>query len=131
MIQEDALRILDLTNKINIIDTKIEGVTSESIIAQKLSTIPGFGLVAKSELAGEIGTIDRFRDEAGLALYLGMSPLDNSSGKQKGAKTPKHVNTSGKAILVKPESLSLKVTIPFIHIEKNHAANFVGALNEA
>lgn len=29
-----------------------------------------------------------------------MSPLDNSSGKQKGTKTPKHVNTRGKAIMM-------------------------------
>lgn len=100
MIQEDALRILELTDKISIIEAKIETVASQSTIAEKLSTIPGFGLVAKSELAGEIGTIDRFKDESGLALYLGMSPLDNSSGKQKGTKTAKHVNTRAKAIMM-------------------------------
>jgi transposase len=83
MIQEDAFRILELSDKINVIEAKIEDVTSRSMIAQKIFTIPGFGPVAKSELAGEVGTIDRFKDEAGLALYLGMAALDNSSGKQK------------------------------------------------
>ncbi len=40
----------------------------------------------------EIGTIARFRSEASLALYLGMATLDNSSGKYRGSKAPKHVN---------------------------------------
>ena len=79
---------------------KIEDVTTRSIIAQKISTIPGFGPVAKSELAAEIGTIERFKDEAGLALYLGMSALDNSSGRQKGSKIPRHVNTRAKAVMM-------------------------------
>jgi transposase len=100
MIQEDALRILELIHKISAMEVRIEEVTRQSMIAQKLSTIPGFALVAKSELAGEIGTIARFKDNAGLALYLGMTALDNSSGRQKGAKTPKHVNTRAKAVMM-------------------------------
>ena len=100
MIQEDAERILELASKIHAIDAKIEEVASCSMIAQKISTIPGFGHVAKSELAAEIGTVNRFKDEAGLALYLGMAALDNSSGRQKGTKTPKHVNTRAKAVMM-------------------------------
>jgi transposase len=100
MIQEDAFRILELIEKIDGIEAKIEAVTSRSMIAQKISTIPGFGPVAKSELAAEIGTIERFKDEAGLALYLGMSGLDNSSGRHKGSKTPRHVNTRAKAVMM-------------------------------
>jgi hypothetical protein len=51
-------------------------------------------------LAGEIGTIARFKDEAALALYLGMAALDNSSGIKKGTKAPKHVNTRAKAAMM-------------------------------
>jgi len=100
MIQEDAFRILELSDQINVIEAKIENVASNSMIAQKISTIPGFGPVAKSELAGEVGTINRFKNEAGFALYIGMAALDNSSGKQKGTKTPKHVNTRAKAAMM-------------------------------
>lgn len=100
MIQEDAFRILELMEKLDSIEAKIEEVTTRSMIAQKISSIPGFGPVAKSELAAEIGTIERFKDEAGLALYLGMSALDNSSGRQKGSKTPRHVNTRAKAVMM-------------------------------
>jgi hypothetical protein len=56
--------------------------------------------VCTSELAGEIGTIERFASEASLSLYLGMSTLDNSSGKYQGTKTPKHVSTRAKAVMM-------------------------------
>ena len=69
-------------------------------IAQTLATIPGFGAICTAELAGEIGTIDRFSSEASLALYLGMANLDNSSGKQKGSKPPRQVNTRAKAAMM-------------------------------
>jgi Transposase IS116/IS110/IS902 family len=49
------------------------------------------------ELATEIGMIYRFEEEVSLALYLGMATLHNSSGKQKGTKNPKHVNSRAKA----------------------------------
>ena len=92
MIQEDALRILELRDKINSLEARIEDVCVESSIASALLSIPGFGLTCSGELAGEIGTVDRFEKEASLALYLGMAPLDNSSGKKKGSKTPNLVN---------------------------------------
>lgn len=92
MIQEDATRILDLRDKIKSLEAKIEDVSIESSIASALLSIPGFGLTCSAELAGEIGTIDRFEKESGLALYMGIAPLDNSSGNKKGSKTPTLVN---------------------------------------
>jgi hypothetical protein len=41
-----------------------------------------------------------FSKEGSLALYLGMSTLDNSSGKYQGSKAPKHVNTRAKAAMM-------------------------------
>jgi transposase len=72
----------------------------DSKIAKILSSIPGFGPVCTTELAGEIGTVERFSKEGSLALYLGMSTLDNSSGKYQGTKAPKHVNTRAKAAMM-------------------------------
>ncbi len=46
------------------------------------------------------GTIARFRSEPSLALYLGMATLDNSSGKFRGSKAPKHVNARAKAAMM-------------------------------
>ena len=92
MIQEDASRILELRDKIKSLEARIKDVSIESSIASALLSIPGFGLTCSGELAGEIGTIDRFEKESGLALYVGMAPLDNSSGNKKDSKTPTMVN---------------------------------------
>jgi transposase len=100
MIQEDAHRILDLHAKIQRLEDCMAEVATGSEIAQALATVPGFGDICTVELAGEIGTIDRFAGESSLALYLGMSNLDNSSGKQKGSKLPKQVNVRAKAAMM-------------------------------
>ena len=100
MIQEDARRCLELDEKIKALENKIEEVAKSSTIAKLLSSIPGFGRVCTSELAGEIGTVERFPKEASLALYFGISMLDNSSGKYQGTKQPKHVNTRAKAAMM-------------------------------
>jgi len=100
MIQEDAKRCLELDEKVKTLETKIEQVAEDSKIAKILSSIPGFGPVCTTELAGEIGTVERFSKEGSLALYLGMSTLDNSSGKYQGTKAPKHVNTRAKAAMM-------------------------------
>ena len=100
MIQEDAHRVLELEEKIKTLEAKIEEVAKESKIAKVLLSIPGFGSVCTSELAGEIGTVERFGKEGSLALYLGMATLDNSSGKHQGSKRPRQVNTRAKAAMM-------------------------------
>jgi transposase len=100
MIQEDAKRCLELDEKVKTLETKIEQVAKDSKIAKILLSIPGFGPVCTTELAGEIGTVERFSKEGSLALYLGMSTLDNSSGQYQGTKAPKHVNTRAKAAMM-------------------------------
>jgi len=100
MIQEDAARVLELHDKIQTIEFRMEEVAQGSEIARTLLTIPGFGDICTAELAGEIGTIERFGSEASLALYLGMTNLDNSSGKQKGSKPPRQVNVRAKAAMM-------------------------------
>lgn len=99
-IQDDAARILELHDKIQTLEQRMEEVSRGSEIAQMLSTISGFGDICTAELAGEIGTVERFGSEASLALYLGMTNLDNSSGKQKGSKPPRQVNTRAKAAMM-------------------------------
>jgi transposase len=79
---------------------KIKEVAKDSKMAKILLSIPGFGTICTAELAGEIGTIERFSKEGSLALYIGMSSLDNSSGKYQGSKQPKHVNTRAKAAMM-------------------------------
>ena len=100
MIQEDARRCLELDEKIKRLRTKIAEVATDSKIATTLRSVPGFGAVCTSELAGEIGTVERFTSEASLALYLGMATLDNDRASTKGTKAPKQVNTRAKAAMM-------------------------------
>ncbi len=100
MIQQDAARILELKQQVKALEEQMAHVAERSSIAGQLASIPGYGSVCSAELAGEIGTVERFRCEASLALYLGMATLDNSSGKYRGSKAPKHVNARVKAAMM-------------------------------
>ena len=57
-------------------------------------------MISAAELAGEIGTLDRFSSEASLALYLGMCPLDKRSGQTHGTRSPRQVNRRAKAAMM-------------------------------
>jgi len=100
MILEDAYRILELGQAIKALELQCATLMTQSDIAQRIDSIPGFALVCSSELAGEIGTVDRFSREASLAVYLGMATLDNSSGKKQGSKSPRHVNRRAKMAMM-------------------------------
>lgn len=100
MIIEDALRIQELMDRIAQLNARIEDIARTSVLACRLRSIPGFGATCCAELAGEIGTIDRFNSEAALALYVGMAVLDNSSGNHRGSRTPRQVNSRAKAAMM-------------------------------
>ena len=76
MIYDDAIRLLELKDKISELTKQVDTLISDSTIATKIKTIPGFGTISAGELAGEISTLKRFENEGSLALYLGMTNLD-------------------------------------------------------
>lgn len=92
MIQEDARRILELLSRIASLEAEMRELLPSSRLARLIRSIPGFGEVGSAELAGELGTEERFGCESSLALYLGMCPLDNQSGERRGSKVPRQVN---------------------------------------
>ena len=100
MVMEDARRVLALADQITRIETQLKSLMPESSLACAIESITGFGLVCASELAGEIGAIERFSSESALARYIGMAPLDNSSGAYVGAKGGKQVNRRAKAAMM-------------------------------
>lgn len=100
MILQDARRIQALGADIKTLDRSIKAAAADSALARTLQSIPGFGDTSTAELAGEIGSLDRFASEAGLALYTGMAALDNSSGKRTGARAARQVNTRAKAAMM-------------------------------
>jgi transposase len=100
MIIADARRILVLLEEIQQLEKQVAGTAPTSQLYQRMTSIPGFGLVSCAELAGEIGDHRRFDGEASLALYLGATSLDNTSGQQQGTKTARQVNRRAKTALM-------------------------------
>jgi transposase len=100
MIVSDARRLLALKREIEALEAAIAQIAQDSEIARRVDSMPGFGAICSAELAGEIGTLDRFHSEASLALYLGMATLEHSSGKHTGAKCPRQVNARAKAAMM-------------------------------
>lgn len=92
MIVSDARQMLALRTQILVLEIEIDKLAQQSDMARRIQTVPGFGLICGAELAGEIGAITRFAKTDSLAMYLGIAPLDNSSGKYKGSKVPRQVN---------------------------------------
>ena len=59
MIHHDARRMLELLEQIAQLNNAIEDLTQRSAMAQRIRSIPGFGIISSAELAGEIGTLER------------------------------------------------------------------------
>ena len=100
MIIEDARRILELKERIKALDKQIGELCERSRLAGIVRSIPGFGLTCTSEIVAEIGSMERFRTERSLAMYLGMAPLDNSSGKRRGTRHAKQVNIRARSAMM-------------------------------
>ena len=100
MLISDAKHLIALKREIEGLERQLTTVAADSELAQLINSIPGFGITSSAELAGEIGTVTRFDDEAGLAVYLGMAPLTNSSGTYQGTKRPRQVNRHAKLAMM-------------------------------
>ncbi len=100
MIVSDARRMLELRAQIEALRGQIDALGQASPMACQLRTMPGFGTVTAGEITGEVGAIERFEGEASLAMYVGMAPLDNSSGKRTASKSPRQVNARARAAMM-------------------------------
>ena len=100
MILDDVRRVLALRAQTTHLQNRCTELMRQSDIAQRVDSLPGFGVICAATLAGEIGSIARFTREPSLALYLGMANLDHSSGNVRGAKAPKHVNVQARTAMM-------------------------------
>ena len=100
VIQSYARRILELKEEIEKLDDKMENLGKESRDIELLKSIPGVATKLSSRLIGEIGDINRFENANQLAIYCGVGCVDNSSGKQKGAKSVHKANKICKATMI-------------------------------
>jgi transposase len=100
MIVADARRILELLEQIDALEEICTQIAEGSELAGRIDSIPGFGRISSAELAGEIGTLERFPTEASLALYVGMACLSQQSGQHSRGRAPRQVNRRAKAALM-------------------------------
>lgn len=77
----------DLLDELNEIEKKIEKVESmlrsvftSNGLCQKVSKIPGIGLISSTALVGELGNASNFKNGRELSAYIGLVPGQNSSG---------------------------------------------------
>lgn len=100
MIVADARRVVELIREVQALEMQIDKIAVKSSIAQRIRSIDGFGPICSATLAGEIGNIDRFTSESSLALYCGMTRLNNDSGVSTGSKNTRQVNTHARSVMM-------------------------------
>lgn len=72
--------VRDLRDRLAEIDRDLGELAREHPAARRLATIPGIGPVTATALMAVIGDIGRFHSGRHLAAYLGLVPLQHSSG---------------------------------------------------
>ena len=72
--------VRDLHHRLAEIDRELGELAREHPAARRLATIPGVGPVTATALVAAIGDIGRFHSGRHLAAYLGLVPLQHSSG---------------------------------------------------
>ena len=80
--RDELAEIVDLTNKINKLTTRIEQRVRE--VAPTLLAMPGVGGLTAAKIVGETAGVSQFRSEAAFARHTGIAPIPVWSGNTAG-----------------------------------------------
>jgi len=72
--------VRDLEQRIQAVETELEGVAGTNPVIQKLLAIPGIGLLTATALFATVADIHAFQNGRQLACWLGLTPRESSSG---------------------------------------------------
>ena len=72
--------VRDLEQRIETIETELEGIACEQPVIQALLQIPGIGLLTATALFAAVADIHAFKNGRQLACWLGLTPREFSSG---------------------------------------------------
>ncbi len=100
IISSYARRTLELKEEIEMLDRKLKELGEGSLEVKRLRSITGVGTKLSSRLMGEIGDINRFKNERQLAVYCGVACIDDDSGKRKETKVVYKANKICKATMI-------------------------------
>lgn len=84
-----------------VVDARVEKLCAQEPAIERLTTVPGVGLIVAATFVSAIDEAKRFRRAHQLEAYLGLVPSEDSSGDRRriGAIT-KHGNPDARAMLV-------------------------------
>ena len=76
-----VLRELDEVDvRLTEIEARLREIARQSVVCQRLQTIPGIGLITSTAFVGAVGDISTFRCSRRFASWLGLTPRERSSG---------------------------------------------------
>jgi transposase len=96
VLKELTLEIGELEARIETAEKQLKQLASQTPKVELLRTIPGIGLLTATALAGFVGTVERFPSGRHFAAYLGLTPLEHSSG---GRRRLGHITKMGDVYL--------------------------------
>lgn len=79
--REQLRRLRSLAREIKAAEAELGALVSAH--APQLLELPGCGTLSAAKLIAEVAGVERFSDEAKLAMLAGVAPLDASSGRQQ------------------------------------------------
>jgi transposase len=95
----EALQLLDA--KIAVLDVEIKARARSNALAKRLMTIPGVGAVLATAMVAQAPAPETFRRGRDFAAWLGLTPLQHSSGgKERLGRTSKMGNRNLRRLLI-------------------------------
>lgn len=105
-----AKTLLAVIESQNQLKKQMKQITDSSISLQRLMSIPGISVILAARLLGELITLDRFESEAKLAMFVGVAPVADDSGKRQGRhRTTHRVNKVAKDAMMQIALCSSRV----------------------
>jgi transposase len=88
IVREQLRQIRDLVRRADELKRELAVLVARH--GKALLEIPGCGTLTAARILGDVGDVRRFANDAQLASYAGISPLDASSGKQQRHRLNRH-----------------------------------------
>ena len=73
-------RLMELSDEIAALDRQLRAWHLENEASQKLTTIPGIGVITATAIAATVTDPDQFRSGRQFAAWLGLTPQQHSTG---------------------------------------------------
>jgi transposase len=101
LLDESMGEIGELDRRIQLLHLELEALAAQTPVVERLCTIPGIGLLTATALVGFIGDVSRFPSGRHFAAYLGLTPLEHSSGlRRRLGRISKHGDAYLRTLLI-------------------------------